>query len=75
MHGQLHFSTSPNFGRSPVLDWYFEPLSLGSENVVQFDLVDKRKQMIEVHELYLMNKRMRPNSREWISAFTHHGAL
>ena len=75
MHGQLYFSKSQTFGRSPALDWYFEPLPLGSKNVVQFQLVEKPYKMIEIQELFLLNKRMRPISQSWLSSFTHHGGL
>ncbi len=70
MHGFIKFSDSSIGGRTPWLNWYFEPLPFGYKNEVDFELVDKKNKQIDVHDLWKLNRKMRPKSVEWISAFT-----
>lgn len=75
MHGNIRFQDSPFGSRTPCLDWYFEPLTAGSNNVVSFDFADKIEKLIADDEQILLNQRMRPDAKEWISAFRSYSVL
>ncbi len=75
MHGQIRFIDSSSWRRRPGLNWYFEPLPVGSDNVVDFTLNGNRENLIDPHDLLIVNQKMRPDSKEWISAFTSFSVL
>jgi len=77
MHGNIHFldTVIEPFGREPVMSWYFEPLPLESRNEVDFCLSDADLIMVDTYDLLVINRKMRPKARNWISSFTHNGVL
>ena len=65
--GEIYFSSSSVFGRSPSFNSYFDPQLERTKSSVQISLGEER-QLIDIDKLYERNRRMRPHAAEWISA-------
>jgi len=70
LHGQLYFHENQTWGRNPNMNWYFEPLEKGSKSEVDIRLVKQKEEQVDLKELLLLNQKMRPDSKAWISSFT-----
>lgn len=78
MVGEIHFSVSHFGGRTPGLNWHFEPLLTEDQSYIEFSLneIDKAKEKIrDVSRLHELNRKMRPQASEWISSFASYGIL